>query len=127
MNLKRLFLLLLCLCSISMGQAQQWKDIQSHPEFYLYGEGWGATVDEADQQALAALVSQISVAVSNDFCITEDERSQNGTLDAKTYTRNKLQTYSSATLTNTERLVIDNNPDHTHLPIHQAQRARTHI
>lgn len=115
MNLKRLFFLLLCLCSISMGLAQQWKDIQSHPEFYLYGEGWGATVDEADQQALAALVSQISVAVSNDFCITEDERSQNGTLDAKTYTRNKLQTYSSATLTNTERLVIDNNPDHTHI------------
>lgn len=95
--------------------AQQWSDIKSHPDLYLLGEGWGSSVEEADRQALAALVSQLSVAVSNDFSITEDERQQNGQLDAKTYTQNKLQTYSSATLTNTERIIIDNNPDNMHV------------
>lgn len=95
--------------------AQQWNDIKSHPDLYLLGEGWGASVEEADRQALAALISQLSVAVSNDFSITEDERQQNGQLDAKTYTQNKLQTYSSATLTNTERIIIDNDPDNMHV------------
>lgn len=94
---------------------QRWADIKARPDIYLCGEGEGATVDEADQQALAALVSQLSVAVSNDFSITEDERTQNGKLDAHSYTRSKLQTYSAATLTNTERIVISNDPDHTRI------------
>lgn len=127
MILKRLFFLLLCLTALFSAQAQQWNDIKSHPELYLYGEGWGSTVDEADQQALAALVSQISVAVSNDFSITEDERSQNGHLDAKTYTRNKLQTYSTAALTNTERVIIDNTPDHTHIGRYIKRSELSHI
>ena len=94
---------------------QRWADIKARPDIYLCGEGEGTTVDEADQQALAALVSQLSVAVSNDFSITEDERTQNGKLDAHSYTQSKLQTYSAATLTNTERIVISNDPDHTRI------------
>ena len=70
------------------------------------GEGWGATVEEADQQALAALISKISIAVSSDFILTEDEKTTNGVLDAQSYANLKVQTYSSATLTNTERLAL---------------------
>lgn len=95
--------------------SQSWDEVKRNSNIYLFGEGWGATVEEADQQALAALISKISVAVSSDFTITEDEKSTNGTLDAQSYTNLKVQTYSSATLTNTERLVIDNNPDEAHI------------
>lgn len=112
---KLVSLILLFMLTIVSAHGQRWADIKARPDIYLCGEGEGATVDEADQQALAALVSQLSVAVSNDFSITEDERTQNGKLDAHSYTRSKLQTYSAATLTNTERIVISNDPDHTRI------------
>jgi len=95
--------------------SQSWDEVKRSSNTYLFGEGWGATVEEADQQVLAALISKISIAVSSDFTITEDEKSTNGVLDAQSYTNLKVQTYSSATLTNTERLVIDNNPDEAHI------------
>ena len=95
--------------------SQSWDEVKHNTQTYLCGEGWGVTVEEADQQALAALISKISVVVSNDFSITEDERTTNGVLDAKSYTNSKLQTYSTATLTNTERIVIDNDADETHV------------
>lgn len=95
--------------------SQSWNEVKSRNDVFLYGEGWGATVEEADQQALAALISKISVVVSSDFTITEDEKSVNGVLDAASYTNMKLQTYSTATLTNTERIVIDNNADEAHI------------
>ena len=95
--------------------SQSWDEVKRNTQIYLSGEGWGATVEEADQQALAALISKISVVVSNDFSITEDERTTNGKLDAASYTTSKVQTYSTATLTNTERIVIDNNPDQAHI------------
>lgn len=95
--------------------SQSWDEVKRNSDTYLFGEGWGATVEEADQQALAALISKISIAVSSDFILTEDEKSTNGVLNAQSYANLKVQTYSSATLTNTERLVIDNNPDEAHI------------
>lgn len=112
---KFISIILLFMLTIVSAHGQRWADIKARPDIYLCGEGEGSTIDEADQQALAALVSQLSVAVSNDFSITEDERTQNGKLDAHSYTRSKLQTYSAATLTNTERIVISNDPDHTRI------------
>lgn len=114
MTKRILVLLTLALC-LTSAFPQSWDEVKRNNKTYLFGEGWGATVDEADQQALAALISKISVVVSNDFSITEDERTANGRLDATSYTSSKLQTYSTATLTNTERIVIDNNPDQAHI------------
>lgn len=91
--------------------AQTWNEVKSHSAQYLFGEGVGATVEEADQQALADLISKISVAVSSDFTISEDEMTLNGKLDSKSYTNAKVRTYSAATLTNTERIVIESTPD----------------
>ena len=107
-----LFALFFCLVPAF---SQSWDEVKHNTQTYLFGEGWGATVEEADQQALAALISKISVVVSNDFSITEDERTTNGVLDATSYTSSKLQTYSTATLTNTERIVIDNGADQAHI------------
>jgi hypothetical protein len=114
MNKRIVASLLLTFCLIPIF-SQSWDEVRRNTQVYLSGEGWGATVEEADQQALAALISKISVAVSSEFSITEDERTTNGVLDSKSYTNSKLQTYSSSTLTNTERIVIDNNPDEAHI------------
>lgn len=112
---KRLFVSFITLFFLIPAFSQSWDEVKRNTQTYLFGEGWGATVEEADQQALAALISKISVVVSSDFSITEDERTANGVLDASSYTNSKLQTYSTATLTNTERKVIDNNADQAHI------------
>lgn len=112
---KRLFVFLTALFILIPVFSQNWDEVKRNTQTYLSGEGWGATVEEADQQALAALISKISVVVSSDFSITEDERNTNGVLDASSYTNSKLQTYSTATLTNTERIVIDNSADQAHI------------
>ncbi len=114
MNKRHVTILLSALCLVP-ALAQSWDEVECDTKTYLSGDGWGATVEEADQQALAALISKISVVVSNDFSITEDERVVNGKIDASSYTNSKLQTYASATLTNTERIVIDNDPDQAHI------------
>lgn len=112
---KRLFVSFMFTLCFTLAFSQSWDEVKRNTQIYLYGEGWGATVDEADKQALAALISKISVVVSSDFSITEDERTTNGALEASSYTNSKLQTYSAATLTNTERIVIDSNPDKAHI------------
>lgn len=91
--------------------AQSWDEIKRNSSLYLYGEGVGATVEEADRKALADLVSKISVVVSSDFILTEDEKSTNDGFDASAYAKSKVETYSSATLTNTERLDLGSTPD----------------
>ena len=37
--------------------SQSWDEVIRNTQTYLSGEGWGATVEEADQQAFAALIS----------------------------------------------------------------------
>lgn len=112
---KRIAFFLFCIVNLIPTYGQSWDEVCQHSDIYLFGEGWGTTVDEADQQALADLISKISVAVSSTFTITEDEKSINGVVDAASYVNSKVQTYSSATLTNTERIVIDNNADEAHI------------
>lgn len=91
--------------------AQDWATVKADPQTYLYGEGWAETVEEADQQALAALISKISVVVSSNYEMLEGEsRSDQGT-EYQRYIENKVSTFSNATLTNTESIVISNEPD----------------
>lgn len=112
---KRLFFFLTTLLFLTPAFSQSWDEIKQNSQLYLFADGWGTTVEEADQKALAALISKISVIVSSDFCVTEDERTKNGELDASSYTSSKVHTYSTATLTNTERLVIDSDEDQIHI------------
>ena len=45
----------------------------------MWGEGWGPSVEEADRQALAALASRVSVAVTSGFRQVEEQvRSSKG-------------------------------------------------
>ena len=93
------------------GFAQTWQQVKNSPNLYLYGEGKGETLDEADKNALSMLISQLTVEVSSSFELLQEETSVGNSNEAKQYIENKVSTYSNATLTNTEMFVISNEPD----------------
>jgi hypothetical protein len=90
--------------------AQSWDRVKAETQVYLYGEGWGVTVAEADQQALSDLISKISTNVSAASGQEESQTIQGDQLDFRSYFNSTVNTYSQATLTNTERLVIEDEP-----------------
>ena len=104
-------LIIMLLTSVVPLCAQSWDDIVSNRSVYISGKGTGATNEEADKRALADLISQISMRVADSTTIIDDERNSNGSFDYQSYYRSKVKTFSEATLTNTERIIIKNEPD----------------
>ena len=80
---------------------------------YIYGEGSGSTEAKADKEALANLMSQISVSVSSSFELNESEittgDSENNYQQAVNY---MVKTYSQGTLPNTRRIMISDDPEY---------------
>ena len=64
---------------------------------YVWGEGWGRTAEEADREALSALVSKISVAFSSSFFQVEDQYA--GTKGDGHYSRQSSRTTMSSSVT----------------------------
>lgn len=108
---RRLLLLFAAVLTLVPALAQSWDEVERDKRTYYSGRGSGATIEEADQRALAALISQISVTVTQDFQQTEEETTTGGALDATSRVTSTLQTYSSATLTGTERIIIKETDD----------------
>ena len=90
--------------------AQSADEIKNSKE-YLSGEGTGETLKAADNAALNDLLSKISVNVQGSFSTVENEVVSNGKVDASAATKMVVNTYSQATLTNTSRIVVSNEPD----------------
>lgn len=107
---KRIYIIIFLYCIVFALHAQSWDFIKTDVE-YVWGEGWGASLNEADQQALTDMISKISVTVSSDFESATDEFVSAGQATGGTKVNILLQTYSSATLTNTQRLVLQNEPN----------------
>ena len=107
--MKKVATILLLLLSGVAASAQNWELIKEDTNTYLWGEGWAETLDEADQQALASLISKISIVVVSDFEMLEGENASKG--DYEHYVESKISTFSQATLTNTEMVVLSNEPD----------------
>jgi uncharacterized protein YbcI len=108
--LSLVWLVSVVLFSNSNCSAQDIDDIKNNSE-YLWGEGKGITLNKADKMALDMLISQISTHVKSK---TSFNRNESTTGSENIYTENfqsVVQTYSQATLNNTERLVIGNEPD----------------
>lgn len=57
--------------------AQSWESVKNNRE-YLCGEGWGSSIDEADKQALNALISKIAVNVSSSSSSSDKSTVKNG-------------------------------------------------
>lgn len=110
--MKQVFITLIFAIIPLLCQAQSWNTI-SHSEEYISGIGNGSTVAEADRRALADLVSKIVTLVSTDINMGFKEESDGQNINHQSYIENNIKTYSQATLTNTERLIIKNEPDAT--------------
>ena len=90
--------------------AQSWEAIKGS-NAYLWGEGWGTSVAEADKQALNDLISKISLQVSGNVSHNETETVTNAGVETNSTFSSVVNTYSSATLTNTEKVILENEPD----------------
>lgn len=109
--MKRFKSVLLCLFTLSgVVCAQSVEEIKASNE-YLSGEGWGESLKAADNAALQDLISKISVSVESQFENIEEEITDQVNVDSHSACRSVVNTYSQATLQNTQRIVIENEPD----------------
>ena len=108
--MKRLILIMMTLAFCMPAFSQAWKTAKKNPDQYLYGEGKGVTVDEADNQALQQIISQLCVHVSSNIELAKQEVRTGNDYENKRYIDQKISTYSNATLTNTDMFVISNEP-----------------
>jgi hypothetical protein len=108
--MKRLILIMMTLAFCMPAFSQAWKNAKKNPDQYLYGEGKGVTVDEADNQALQQIISQLCVHVSSNIELAKQEVRTGNDYENKRYIDQKISTYSNATLTNTDMFVISNEP-----------------
>jgi len=87
-------------------RAQDWNEVQKVPDAYMWAEGTGDTVEEADRQALEHLVSMIGVSVSSRY---ESFEGQSGSAYSSRL-ENSLSTYTFASLSNTGVHVLARRP-----------------
>lgn len=97
------------LCISFTIHAQNWDHVIGSNEYY-FGESMAATEEEADRQALSKLCSMIAIHVSSDFTGDAVQTNTNGKIDHKEYVRQCINTYTTSTLTNCERMVMGNEP-----------------
>lgn len=88
---------------------QSIEEIQRGTE-YLYGIGKSSTLKQADNEALEDLISQISVSVSSKFEQLQAGESSGGKEVIKETFQSVINTYSKATLNNTKRIIIEDEP-----------------
>ena len=93
-----------------MANAQSYSQIKSSPE-YLWGEGEGETLRLADDKAMVDLISQIAVHVSGEKRTTVTNKQEGQGAKSHVSFEQVMKTYSSATLTNTSRLVLSDEPE----------------
>ena len=98
----------ICICTLAQFSfAQSISEIKADRQTYIWGEGEGMTIARADQQALASLISQISTQVEGNFTMLKEENQDNY---IEKY-QEVIKSYSNATLHNTERIIVSNEPD----------------
>ncbi len=104
------FTVTLLIQSISIAQSVE--QIKADRKNFIWGEGSGVTLKSADQDALAMLINQISANVESNFTHLVEDVQTNGENSRYEETfKGVIKTYSSATLHNTERIVLANEPD----------------
>lgn len=100
-------MMIVVLCSY----AQDFERIKADPA-YVWGEGWGNSIEEADRNALANLTSKISAKVTSTTTNKEQSTVTNGNLNEVTDFQSHTSVNSHAILTNTEVLVLDHDKPH---------------
>lgn len=85
-------------------------EIKADPR-YIYGEGRGLTLTEADNNALSDLISQISVTVDATTDLNIDQLTYGDKVELSTSMRSLVQTCANAHLNNTEKLTLSYDPN----------------
>ncbi len=107
---KRKYLIILTLLCVSMCvNAQNWDYITSSGEYY-YGEAMASTEGEADKEALSHLCSMIAVHVSSDFNEIYESKNEGNAMTHNEHVAQCIQTYTTSTLTNCERMTLGKEP-----------------
>ena len=91
--------------------AQTVDQIKADRQTYIWGEGKSVTLEGADTDALAMLINQISTQVESKYSLLKSEVQGSGKGSFDETFKAVINTYSSATLRNTERIVLGNEPD----------------
>jgi len=103
------FFVFLCIQSSSQTIEQIKADsIKAALHLYYWGEGSGTTNKAAEQEALAIIIEQIFMQVESNF---EQSKIETTGEKLKETVSDVIKTYSNATLKNTERIVIREEPD----------------
>jgi hypothetical protein len=102
--MRKLILSILLFGAVIPAVAQGW-DYNREDGGYIWGEGWGRSVDDADRDALASLSSKISLVVSGQYRLLEEQRDSNRGTESVSIRSNQLAMTSNATLSNTHREV----------------------
>lgn len=109
--MKTKIVILSLLLAVSLPAMSQSIDEIRESSDYISGEGFGRSLREADNDALKSLISKISVSVQSDFSSVEEEVVTSDGVDANSAVRSVIQTYSQATLQNTERIIVRQEPN----------------
>ena len=110
-TMKRLLFILLMFSPLwALAQTNSKADDIMNTADYIWGQGYGATMQEADKEALANLMSKISVQVESDFVIDEREVNTAAGNDAQSTVQNVVRTYSQGTLKNTRSVIVSEAP-----------------
>lgn len=89
---------------------QSWESVRQSSE-YIYGEGRGATVGEARKQALDNLIGKIATHVTSQTSSSAQVTNADGTVSETSQFSQAVNTYSQATLTNTEEVILQYEPN----------------
>jgi hypothetical protein len=105
---------ILCLITIVYSLptlAQTVDEIKRNRDIYLWGEGDGQTINKADAEAISQISSQISLQVESKFSKNDLQTEKEGNTNFGSTVSNVINTYSSSTLTNTERIILSEEPE----------------
>ena len=103
--MRRLVLLITAILAGPVLYSQEWRAPWEDGSV-IWGEGWGASVEEADRNALSSLVSKITVAVTSDFRQVEQQVLSSRGDEHYLMQNHRSSAYSSVTLSNTRREVL---------------------
>ncbi len=103
--MRKVFISFVGMLSCLAAFAQNWEGVKADSS-YIWGEGWGSTIEEADQQALSSLISKITIAVVSDFRQVEEQVLSSKGDEHYLMQSNRSSAYSSVTLSNTHRVVL---------------------
>lgn len=101
-----LLVLAFCAAACPGALSQDWEGVKADRSL-IWGEGWGASVEEADRQALSDLVTKVTVAVVSDYRQVEEQVRSSAGNEHYLMQSNRTAAYSSATLQNTHRIVLE--------------------